>query len=178
MCWILPGTKSFLNFAGKLLHLWGICKSPRTSTNWNKLIHIWICDRLVKKVLHKLSVYSIIHFTYHYGSVFCHCTGGTQKLKNVFTERCNNKKMFSTLVCHYAQTNTTVRNHRQPLHGPVRLTLPKNKLLRHLSLNSAQVLPTKTQPYNQWKSNPWSVRPTLDVNVKRLNVFVISDAYF
>lgn len=174
MCWILPGTKSFLNFAGKLLHLWGICKSPRTSTNWNKLIRIWICDRLFKKVLHKLSGYNIIHFTYHYCSVSCHCTDGIQKLKNVFIERCNNNKMFSTLVCHYAQTNTTVCRHPNPLHGPIRLTLPKHKLLRHLSLKSALVMPTKTQPFNQ----PWSVGPTLNANVMRLNVFVISDACF
>ena len=33
ICWILPGTSSFLNLLGREAHRCGICKSPNTSTN-------------------------------------------------------------------------------------------------------------------------------------------------
>lgn len=33
MCWIFPGTSSFLNLAGRLLHRCGMWRSPNTNTN-------------------------------------------------------------------------------------------------------------------------------------------------
>ena len=45
ICWMRPGTKSFLKLAGSVADLYGICKSPRTNTSiffrkyspWNDL---------------------------------------------------------------------------------------------------------------------------------------------
>ncbi len=38
MCWILPGTSNFLNLFGKLLARCGMCRSPTTNTNYNRMM--------------------------------------------------------------------------------------------------------------------------------------------
>ena len=40
MCWILPGISSFLNFGGNPCCLWGIWRSPRTSTSTITFLHL------------------------------------------------------------------------------------------------------------------------------------------